>query len=362
MKGLERLFDRLRPRLGHGRARPLFDAVDHFLLAPKTPTPGAPHVRDPLDLKRYMTMAILAVAPAALAGLYFFGLRVLVLIAVSYAVGGAIEVLFAIVRREEINEGFLVTGLLFPLILPPGLPLWMVAVGVAFGVVVGKEIFGGTGRNPFNPALVGRCFLAIAYPGPMTSAWIEPGTGGWGRVAEYVGADAVSSATPLVLAKQGALAPLADLFWGNVRGCVGETSAAAILAGGLFLILVRVANWRTVVATLGSFVLVGGALAAGMPEHFGPVGWHLLAGGLLFGTFFMATDPVTSPATSGGKWAYGILIGTLTILIRNLTVYAEGVMFAILLANVAAPIMDEVAVRWRLRSMRRGPPARRLRT
>ncbi|HUS45903.1 MAG TPA: RnfABCDGE type electron transport complex subunit D [Phycisphaerae bacterium] len=354
MRVLERLFDRLRPTFDKGRlarARPLFDAINNFFFGPKTVARVAPHVRDPLDVKRYMTMAIVGIAPAALAGIYFFGLRVVAMILVSYIVGGAVEVLFAIVRKEEINEGFLVTGLIFPLILPPALPLWMVAVGVAFGVIVGKEVFGGTGRNPFNPALVGRCFLAIGYSKAMTSAWIEPG-GGWiGRATEYVGADVVSSATPLVLAKQGEFAPLANLFWGNVTGCVGETSAAVILAGGLFLVLVRVANWRTVAATLGSFALLGLLLRSLVPEHFGPVGWHMLAGGLLFGAFFMATDPVTSPITNGGKWVYGVLIGGLTLLIRSLTGYVEGVMFAILLANIAAPTIDEAVARWRVRKL-----------
>jgi len=356
MSLLERLFDRMRPGVERGRlarAGPLFDAVNNFFLWPRTATPGAPHVRDPLDVKRTMTMVIVALVPALAAGLYFFGLRVLAIIAVSYAVGGTIEVLFACVRREEINEGFLVTGLIFPLILPPGVPLWMVALGVAAGVVIGKEIFGGTGRNPFNPALVGRCLLTLAYPDRM-GRWIEPAAAWPGRLLEYAtSVDATSAATPLTEAKRGVFAGAGDLFWGHVAGSVGETSAAAILAGAIFLVLVGVANWRTMAATLGSFAALGLALHHAAPETFGPVGWHLPAGGLLFGAVYMATDPVTSPITNGGKIAYGVLIGSLVLLIRNLTGYVEGVTFAILLGNIAAPTLDEVAVRWRVRRLRR---------
>ena len=207
MKLLIDLFDRLRPHFkAPGKLallKPVFEASENFFFSCGKATSVAPHIRDPLDVKRFMSMVIVALAPCLAAAVYFFGLRVLAVIVVSYAAGGVVEVLFAAVRKEEINEGFLVTGLLFPLILPPGLPLWMVAVGVAFGVLVGKEVFGGTGRNPFNPALVGRCFLAIAYPLEMSNTWIAPGGGLTGRLAQYVGAsasDAVSSATPLTSA------------------------------------------------------------------------------------------------------------------------------------------------------------------
>lgn len=360
MRLLRRFLDRVRPAFEEGgrlrRMRPVYEAADNFFFAPAARTPGPPHVRDPLDVKRLMSTVIIALVPCVAAGVYFFGLRVLAMIAVSYAVGGAVEVLFAVVRREEINEGFLVTGLIFPLILPPGLPLWMVAVGIAFGVLVGKELFGGTGRNLFNPALVGRCFLAIGYPVAMTGLWIVPGGVLAGRVGQYVGpgtADAITGATPLVLARQGTWAPLKDLLLGNVAGSVGETSALAVVLGGGFLLLTRVANWRTVAGVLGSFALMAGGLHMARPAVFGPVGWHLAAGGLLFGAVFMATDPVTSPIRNGAKWAYGILIGALTVLIRNLTGYVEGVMFAILLGNIAAPLLDEAAVRLRLHTLGR---------
>ncbi|MHC4247662.1 MAG: RnfABCDGE type electron transport complex subunit D [Planctomycetota bacterium] len=354
MKWLLGLLDRARPTFEEGgRLRPLkpvFDAVDSFFFTPLERTSGAPHVRDPLDVKRYMTIAIISVLPCVFASLYFFGLRMLATIAVSYAVGLTVEAIFCIVRKEEFNEGFFVTGMIYPLVLPPNLPLWAVAVGVIFGVVVGKELFGGTGRNLFNPALVGRCFLALAYAKLMVGSYLTPASGGWGGLAMYT-TDAVTGATPLSAAKGGQLVEPIRLLWGNVSGSAGETSAIAILAGGAFLLFTRVANWRTVAAILGSFAGLGALLHLVQPAVFGPIGWHMLAGGLLFGSFFMATDPVTSPSTNGGKWAYGIIIGTTVLLIRNLTGYVEGMMFAILLGNIFAPILDEVFIRLRLRRL-----------
>ncbi len=358
MKALLRIFERARVHFEEGgklRAlKPLFDAGENFFFAPATRTVGGPHIRDPLDLKRFMSVVIIALIPCVLTSFYFFGLRVLAVIVVSYAAGGAVEVLFAVIRKEEINEGFLVTGLLFPLILPPALPLWMVAVGVAFGVLVGKEVFGGTGRNIFNPALVGRCFLALAYPKAMSSNWVKPVAEFPGRLLDYVTAsnlDAITVATPLVTAKQGELTHWANLLFGNVSGSIGETSALAVIIGGIFLLIIRVGSWRTVCGVMGAFAVLGGILHFAQPDKFGPVGWHILAGGLLFGAFFMATDPVTSPITNAGKWAYGAIIGVTTVLIRNLTGYVEGVMFAILLGNIVAPILDEVVFGFRIRRL-----------
>ncbi len=355
MKWLLRLLERVRPGFEEGgklRAwKSIFDAADNLFFSPLTRTTDAPHIRDPLDVKRFMSIVIVALLPSLLAALYFFGLRVLAIIAVSYVVGGTVEVLFAVVRKEEINEGFLVTGLIFPLILPPALPLWMVAVGIAFGVLVGKELFGGTGRNPFNPALVGRCFLALGYPVAMSSNWLKAGQGLLGRLTQYVDAshlDAVSVATPLVVGKQREWVSLSGLFFGQVSGSVGETSALAVLLGGVFLLVTGVGNWRTVVGILASSTLLAAVLHRAQPEAFASVTWYLCAGGLLFGAFFMATDPITSPITNGGKWIYGTLIGVVTLLIRNFTGYVEGVMFAILLGNIAAPILDEVVFRLRL--------------
>jgi Na(+)-translocating NADH:ubiquinone oxidoreductase B subunit len=303
-----------------------------------------------------MSMVIIALFPCLLVALYSFGLRILAMLVVSYVVGGTVEVVFAVVRKESINEGFLVTGMLFPLILPPTLPLWMVGVGVAFGVLVGKELFGGTGRNVFNPAILGRCFLALAYPAMMAGNWVKPGLEWPGRLFQYVCAsdvDAVSAATPLVLAKKAELVALSDMFRGSIPGSMGETSAIAIILGGGFLIATRVANWRTVGSILGSSAVLAGVFHLAQPERFAPVLWHLCAGGLLFGAFYMATDPVTSPVTKAGKWVYGVLIGTAVMLIRNFTGYVEGVTFAILLGNIAAPVVDEAVVRvglWRLRN------------
>lgn len=358
MKVLQRLFETVRPNFEKdgklSAFKPLFDAMDNFCFAPSTTTITAPHVRDVLDIKRFMSMVVIAVLPCLIASFYFFGLRLLAMIVVSYAAGGIVEVIFAIVRKEEINEGFLVTGLLFPLILPPTLPLWMVGVGVAFGVFVGKELFGGTGRNIFNPAIVGRCFLALAYPVAMSGNWTTAGHGLTGRLFQYVGAsniDAVSTATPLVLAKQGTLVKLSDMFLGYTSGSIGETSAIAIILGGVFLLFTRVASWRTVLSIIGSSAALAGILHYAQPGRFGPALWHLSAGGLLFGAFFMATDPVTSPITNTGKWIYGAIIGVMTLLIRNFTGYVEGVMFAILLGNIVAPILDEIIFGVRLRRL-----------
>jgi Na(+)-translocating NADH:ubiquinone oxidoreductase B subunit len=357
VKRLLDIIEKLRPTFEEGRLRafkPVFEALEHFFFAPSETTLAAPHVRDPLDLKRLMSMVIIALVPTIIAAIYFFGLRFLAMVVVSYAAGLTVEAIFAIVRKEGINEGFFVTGILFPLIMPPTLPLWMVGLGVAFGVFIGKELFGGTGRNVFNPALVGRCFLALAYPKTMSSSWLEPGSGLTGRVFQYVDAsniDAMSSATPLALAKGGELVSLWRMFVGNISGSAGETSALAILIGGVFLVLTRVASWRTVVSTLGSFVLLTGILHYSDPESFGPVLWHFCAGGLLFGAFYMATDPVSGPTTNCGKWMYGIIIGSVTVLIRNFTGYVEGVTFAILLGNITAPILDEIVFKVRFRRL-----------
>ncbi len=356
MKIVGQILEKVRPLFEEGGKlaplRPVFLAFDHLFFAATDTTENAPYGRDPLDVKRYMSMVILALLPCFMASLYFFGWRVLLMVMVSYIAGGMVEVTFAVVRKEEINEGFLVTGFIFPLILPPGLPLWMVAVGIVFGVLVGKEVFGGTGRNLFNPALVGRCFLALGYPAAMSGGWMAPGRGALGNLLSGISVpqtDALTSATPLVLAKSGELAAPLDLFIGRVLGSAGETSALAIVLGGVFLVAVGVANWRTVVGVLGSFTVLCGLLRIVAPAQVGPVWFHLLSGGILFGAFFMATDPVTGPVTQAGKWAYGILIGTLTILIRSFSGYVEGVMFAILLGNICAPLIDEVIIRFRMR-------------
>ncbi len=360
MKRIRNILDKVGKHFADGGvlrpARPLFEAIDNFMFAPSTRTSVAPHTRDPLDVKRYMSMVIIALLPCILASLYFFGWRMAAMIVVSYAAGGTVEVIFAILRKEPIAEGFLVTGMLFPLILPPGLPLWMVAVGVAFGVLVGKEVFGGTGRNLFNPAIVGRVFVTLAYAPKVATSWIAP-VGAWpGRLAQYAtagGVDAVSTATPLGLeaAERGSVG-LWELFLGNVSGSAGETSALAILIGGVFLLATRVANWRIVAAILGSFLAAATVMHVVAPAQAPMPLWWLMAGGLMFGAFFMATDPVTSPTTRGGKWVYGILIGVLVAAIRFKKALPEGMMFAILMGNIAGPIIDEAVIRFRMRRLR----------
>jgi Na+-transporting NADH:ubiquinone oxidoreductase subunit B/electron transport complex protein RnfD len=263
------------------------------------------------------------------------------MIAVSYVVGGIIEVLFALIRKKSIEEGFLVTGLIFPLILPPTAPLWMVAVGSAFGVFFGKEVFGGTGRNIFNPALVGRIFITIAFPELMSARWQKPF------------ADAVTAATPLGLFRSGReLTPLADLLLGQVTGSMGELFRIGVLAGGLFLIATRVANWRVPLAYLASVALLSWIGNRAAPDLFAPPLFQLLAGGLLFGAFFMATDPVSSPSTKAGKWVFGIGCGIVTLLIRHFSGFGEGVMFSILFMNAFAPLIDILVLNVKYRTAR----------
>lgn len=351
-RGMDRLSSLFEPGKKLHRFHHVFRAMDTFYRAPNILSANSPFGRDPMDVKRYMSFVIAALTPSLIAAVYFFGWRIIAMLLVSYVAGGFIEVLFSVIRKEEVNEGFLVTGFIFPLILPPGLPLWVVAVGVMFGVTVGKEIFGGTGRNLFNPALVGRIFLALGYPALMTSHWIEPATGGWGRLAEgvHLGAvDAVSSATPLVAAKSGEFAAPIDLFLGAVTGSAGETSALAVLIGGCFLLAVGVISWRTVLALLGSFAGLFAILHAVAPETVSSVGFNLLSGGLLFGAFFMATDPVSGPVTIPAKWVYGLLIGVVAVLIRSFSGFVEGVMFAVLFGNICAPLIDEAVIRAHMR-------------
>ena len=339
MKLLRSLFAAL------GKARPLrplkpvIHTIEGILLGSRETNLEAPFIRDRIEIKRYMSMVILALLPAVVAAVVFYGWKALAMIVVSYVVGGIIEVLFALIRKKEIEEGFLVTGLIFPLILPPTSPLWMVAVGIAFGVFFGKEVFGGTGRNIFNPALVGRIFITIAFPELMSARWQKPFT------------DAITAATPLGLFKSTkALTPLLDLLLGQAAGSMGEIFRIGIIAGGLFLILTRVANWRMPLTYLGSVALFSwiGHLAA--PQTFAPPLFNLLAGSLLFGAFFMATDPVSSTATKAGKYVFGVGCGIVTLLIRTFSGFNEGVMFSILFMNAFAPLIDTLVLNAKYRT------------
>ena len=350
---------------------PIYEALDTFLLTPGKVTQKAPHVRDAIDIKRVMMFVVIALIPATLMGIYnvgyqillaknlpcdfwqcwiLGGVKVLPIIIVTYLAGGFWEVIFAVIRKHEINEGFLVTGILYALTLPPTIPLWQVAVGISFGVVFGKEIFGGTGMNIFNPALVARCFVFFAYPAQMSGAQV------------WVAVDGFTRATPLAILKEvprggDPIAALAaqgynfnNMFYGFIPGSIGETSALACLFGLAFLLITRVASWRTVagcvVGLLGIslvFYLLRG------PQQFGifalPMYWHLVIGGFAFGAVFMATDPVSSSATAVGQWIFGILIGVLTAIIRVLNpAYPEGVMLSIIFMSIFAPLIDYFVV------------------
>ncbi len=288
-----------------------------------------------------MGCVIIGLLPTTAASIYFYGLRAILVILVSYAVGGVVEVIFALVRRKGIEEGFLVTGLIFPLVLPPTVPLWVVAVGIAFGVFFGKEVFGGTGRNIFNPALVGRLFVTIAFPSIMSSSWQAPFT------------DAITSATPLSLYKSaGTITPIVDLLLGQTAGSMGELFRLGIILGGVFLILTKVSNWRIPVFYLGSVLFFSFFGSLVLPASIAPPIFQLLSGALLFGALFMATDPVTSPFTRAGKVVFGVLCGVLTVLIRSFSGYTEGVMFSIICMNALTPLIDHIAVELKYRSVR----------
>ena len=320
------------------------EALDSFFLRKPEKTTRAPYIRDAIDLKRYMIMVVFAMAPATLAAIYFYGLRVIVIIAISYVFGVGTEWIFAYFRKEEIQEGAFVTCLIYPLILPPTIPFWMVAVGIVFAIVFAKEAFGGTGRNIFNVAMIGRLFLAIAFPATMTTRWNEPFTSGIGGFGKWA-VDGITTATPLINYKSAqVMANWQDLLLGNVAGSIGETSALLIILGGVFLLITRIANWRLPVAYLGAVVIFSGIASLFWPAKFAPPIFQLLSGGLLFGAMFMITDPVTCPFTKFGKWVYAILAGIITVIIRNLSGYVEGVMFAVIFMNTFAPLIDHLVV------------------
>ncbi|RAP34428.1 NADH:ubiquinone reductase (Na(+)-transporting) subunit B [Candidatus Marinamargulisbacteria bacterium SCGC AG-439-L15] len=362
---------------------PLYEAAHTIHFSPTTTTKKGPNIRDFLDTKRYMILVVIALIPCTLFGLYNAGYQsqlasglslgplavtlagakaFLPILLMSYAIGGIWEVIFAVTRKHEINEGFLVTGLLFPLTLPPTIPLWQVAIGISFGVVVGKELFGGTGKNFLNPALTARAFVYFSYPAYLSGeVWTFLQTGKDKLI------DAYSGATPLAIAAiteapnsainalQSAGYSFEKLFWGLYQGSIGETSVFCILLGAGLLILTGIGSWRIMAGcVLGGvgMTLLFNAFAGPSVLPFlavGPV-WHLLFGSFAFGTVFMATDPVSAPDLNPSKWVYGILIGVLTIIIRVVNpAYPEGVMLAILLMNVFAPLIDAMMLKKRLK-------------
>jgi Na+-transporting NADH:ubiquinone oxidoreductase subunit B len=365
---------------------PAFNALHTFLYLPNEITHNGTHIKAADDLKRTMNTVIMAMVPCLIFGMFnagyqhhlalgtiefaqgFLGAsfwswdnlvigmwKVLPLVVVSYGVGLAIEFLFAVIKGHEVEEGYLVTGMLVPLIVPVDLPLWMLAVAVAFGVVIGKEVFGGTGMNILNPALTVRAFLFFAYPTWMSGdkVWVH------GAVERAGTADAISGETILGSYAQNnsVIYDYWDMFWGIIPGSVGETSKFLIILGALFLIFTKIGSWRIIVSTLIGALCMGlifnGVVDAGWisssSKFFGlmsvPFWQHLVIGSILFGAVFMATDPVTAAQTNKGKWIYGFLIGFISIMIRVFNpAYPEGVFLAILLMNVFAPTIDHYVV------------------
>lgn len=389
MKGLRRLLDRLEPHFQKGgrfeRFYALYEAIDTIFFSPPNVTRNAPHVRDGIDLKRVMITVWLAAFPAMFYGMYNLGYQANTALAamglegiegwrgaliaafaghdpeslwdcfwygavffvpiylVTFVVGGFWEVLFATVRGHEINEGFFVTSILFALTCPPDLPLWMVALGISFGVVVGKEVFGGTGKNFLNPALTGRAFLYFAYPAEMSGD------------AVWVAVDGFSGATPLAVAAADGMSAVQqhlswwDAFLGRMPGSIGETSTLAILIGGVVLLGMRIASWRIVLGVLAGMMALSSLFnfvgSDSNPMFAMPWHWHLVLGGFAFGMIFMATDPVSAAMTDTGKFWFGFLIGVMTVLIRVVNpAFPEGIMLAILFANLFAPLIDHFVV------------------
>jgi Na+-transporting NADH:ubiquinone oxidoreductase subunit B len=367
MNSLRKTLDKLKPHFTKGgrfsKLQSVFEGMETFVFVPDKVTFSGSHVRDYIDLKRTMTIVIIALVPALLFGSYNTGLqhfrsvgadpgifeafwygflRILPLIIVSYLVGLGIEFIAAQIRGHEINEGYLVTGLLIPLIMPIDVPLWMLALAVAFSVILGKEVFGGTGMNIFNPALLARAFLFFSYPGWMTgdTVWTD------GLAAGKNIVDGFSGATPMSLCAAGetsGLPSFMEMFIGTIPGSIGETSTIAILLGAAVLIVTGVGSWKIMISVFGGGLAMGlllNAISANAYMQL-PFYYHFVMGGFAFGAVFMATDPVTGSQTEKGKWIYGFLIGVLSILIRVLNpAYPEGVMLAILLMNVFAPLID----------------------
>lgn len=347
-------FDKFYNNKALAPVTPLIEGIENFIYGPGDVTLKAPHIVDNIDLKRYMSFVILALMPCAVASVYFYGWRAAMIIFTAYLFGGIAEVISICIRKHDLHEGFLVTGMIFPLILPPTIPLWIVAVGAVFGVIFGKEVFGGTGRNIFNPALVGRLFITIAFPVAMSAAWVEPFTSGLGGLL-HLQSDVIASATPLALMKTGANVPysMLDLLFGASPGSIGETFRIGIIIGGIFLMVTKISNWRIPVSYLGSVAVLSFIGNLLLPDLIAPPMLQLLTGGLLFGAFFMATDPVSSPYTTQGKWIYGILLGVLTLVIRSFAGYVEGVMFSIILMNAFSPLIDTIVLNKTFKKLQR---------
>ncbi|MGM0449889.1 MAG: NADH:ubiquinone reductase (Na(+)-transporting) subunit B [Pseudomonadota bacterium] len=388
--GLRQFFDRIEPHFEKGgrfeRWYPLYEAVDTIFYTPPSVTRTNAHVRDGIDLKRIMITVWFCVFPAMFFGMWNAGYQANTYLAeqgmsmtdeglraafiaafagndpasiwdniifgaayfvpiyfVTFVVGGFWEVLFATVRKHEVNEGFFVTSILFALILPPTIPLWQVALGITFGVVVAKEIFGGTGKNFLNPALTGRAFLYFAYPAQISGNEV------WTAVDGFSGATALSVAASDGMEGLSDHLTWFDAFFGFMQGSVGETSTLAILIGGAVLLLMKIASYRIVFGTLigliGTALLFNAVGSDSNPMFEIPPHWHFVIGGFAFAMMFMATDPVSASMTNTGRWVFGIFIGVMTVLIRVVNpAFPEGVMLAILFANLFAPFIDHLVI------------------
>lgn len=375
MEFLRKYLDNIKPSFEKGgklsKFHSTFDAFETFLFVPDTVTSRGSHIRDTMDMKRTMSVVVFALLPCLLFGMwnaghqhylsighevgfwatFFFGLlKVLPILAVSYIVGLGIEFAFAQSRGHEVNEGFLVSGILIPLVMPVDVPLWMVALGTAFAVIIGKEIFGGTGMNIWNPALLARAFVFFSYPSQMSGekVWVA----GLGHSQGIV--DGFSGATPLAKAAAATgdvvsqLPSSMELFFGAIPGSIGETSKLAILIGAAILVFTGVGSWRIMLSGVLGALTMGYIcnLFAGQHAYMAmPAYYHLLIGGLAFGLVFMATDPVSASQTNTGKWIYGYFIGLMVVVIRLFNpAYPEGVMLVILLMNTFAPLIDYYVV------------------
>ena len=368
MSGLRKFVDKIKPTFEKGGKlsflHSTFDAFETFLFVPNTVTRKGAHVRDCVDLKRVMIMVVLALVPAMLFGIWntgyqhslAFGLdwgfwqiighgliKVLPLYIVSYLVGLGIEFVSAQIKGHEVNEGYLVSGMLIPLIVPVDVPLWMLAIAVAFAVIIGKEVFGGTGMNIWNPALLTRAFLFFSYPSKMSgdAVWVS-GLADGGAVDTFTGATPLANASMEGLQASGY--SVCEMIIGTIPGSVGETSVIAILLGAILLLWTGVASWKIMVSSV-----IGGLAIGYLGQAVGatdlPGYYQLIMGGFLFGTVFMATDPVTSAQTEKGKWIYGFLVGALAVTVRLWNPgYPEGMMLAILLMNTFAPLIDHYVI------------------
>lgn len=379
MKIFKNLLDSVKPHFEEGgkleKLYPVYDGFATFLFVPGHATHSGAHVRDGIDLKRTMITVVLALVPALLFGMWnvgyfhynalgmtdatfmdqflFGAIKVLPIVIVSYAVGLGVEFAFCVIKKHQINEGFLVSGMLIPLIMPVDIPLWMVAVSTIFAVVIGKEVFGGTGMNILNPALTARAFAFFAYPSYMSGdkVWINTSTdAGQAVVDGHSGATALGE---LAVTGTTQYSPM-EMFIGNIPGSIGETSIIAILIGAAILLYTGIGSWRIMLSGLIGAIVMGLIFNAVAPYAISPEQqefmavpfWqHLIMGGFAFGLVFMATDPVSAAQTTRGKWIYGFLVGILCIMIRVFNpAYPEGVMMAILFMNVMAPLVDHYVI------------------